>query len=138
MVEAQEDGPAATQPEPSSEELPANWLTNQQFFESTQAMQPSQLELALRQRISLSEEHLQAQRARYDELEAECDKAEEAGDDALYQETYAKWETVEANIARLEAELTECNGVMMEKYYQQRVATAQSGSRPTAGGRQTD
>ena len=65
-------------------------------------------------------------------MEAECEAAEQAGDDAVYQDTYQRWEVVEENIARLEAEMTECNSILQEKYYQQRVATAQSGRRPTA------
>jgi len=61
------------------------------------------------------------------ELEAECEEAEDDG--ALYAMKESKWEKVDENVRLLEEALTELNRIQQEKYYQQRVATAQSGSR---------
>ena len=80
-------------------------------------------------RISQTEEILQNARHRLAELEDICEQAENQGDDAKYADAESRWEIVEAAIGVLEAENQECNNIMQEKYYQQRVATAQSGSR---------
>ena len=126
LVPAQADEYSALETEDS---LPANRISNEQFFESTASMQDGQLELALRMRISQTEELLQKQRERLDELENLCAVAEEAEDDVKYAEIESRWEIVDANVTLLEKDLSDCNSIMQEKYYQQRVATAQSGAR---------
>lgn len=120
---------AATADDTLRDERLLDWQSNDQFFEFAANLAPGELELGLRQRISKIEEVLQRQRERYAELEGACVKAEAIGDDAAYEMYELQWEQVEENIAMLETELNAVNQIMQEKYYQQRVATAQSGSR---------
>ena len=84
------------------EQLEADLVSNEIFFQSTAQIETSQLEIALHQRISHIEETLQSQRERLTELETECEQAETAGDDNLYALLEAKWEQVEENVGILE------------------------------------
>ena len=100
------------------------WQSNLDFFADTASMEPNQLELSLRQRISYIEEVLQGQRSRLAELEKACERSEAVGDDAAYADGEIRWEKVEENIYMLESELNACNQVMQEKYYKERVSSA--------------
>ena len=109
---------AAAEVDYTTDETLHDWQTNASFFETTAMLEPAQLELAIRQRISYIEEAVQKQRDRLNELEANCAQAESAGDDAVYAMFEAQWEQVDENIAMMEGELSACNQIIQEKYYQ--------------------
>ena len=112
-----------------SDEKLQDWQTNAQWLESTANLEPAEVELALRHRISYVEDVLWKQRDRLSELEKSCEQAEATGQDAAYEMFEAQWEQVEENITTIESEHHACNQIMQEKYYQQRLATAESGTR---------